>query len=364
MILIYFTIFTLIGLLSYYLIFSCLSLPTKLKGKKADIDGISLIICAKNELHNLEKFLPLWLAQEGINFELIVVNDHSNDGSKVFLENLQAINPNLKTITLDGNSNNELKGKRNALYEGIQNANFTYLALSDADCYPSSSFHLKEMANAFKENTEVVLGYSPYEHAPGLLGKLINYETSLTALQYLSFAKIGLPYMGVGRNVAYKKDILSKEAFVASNLSTGGDDDLLIGVLAKGRYTEIQLHSNTHVYSLPSRNWSAYFKQKQRHYSTAKHYDFFKILAVGGFGAFNILFYMVLFTLLVVQVKVFLVLSLYLCKLLMFVLLNFGNLTKLKAKTILKDLWFIDLVFIFLFIFNHIKALKGKHGWS
>jgi hypothetical protein len=52
----------------------------------------------------------------------------------------------------------------------------------------------------------IVLGYGGYEKiANSFLNKLIRFETLLTAMQYF-WAKVGHPYMGVGRNLTYKKE--------------------------------------------------------------------------------------------------------------------------------------------------------------
>ena len=332
--------------------------------KNVDIVGISLIICAKNEYENLQKYLGLWLEQEGIAFELILVNDRSTDNSIHFLEELAVKHSQLKIVNLDKDFHSPLQGKRAALYEGVQAATYDYLVLSDADCYPSSKQHLVEMANAFQANTEIVLGYAPYNTSSGLLGQMVTYETSLTALQYLSFAKIACPYMGVGRNLAYKKSVLTKEVFMASNTTQGGDDDLMVALIANKNNTAVQLHPASHVYSDAPADWTSYFKQKQRHYSTARQYGWMKIITVGGFGALNILFYIAMFTLLLMQVKLFLVLSLYLCKLLMFTLLNYRNLKLMGVAKMVKSIVYLDFIFTFIFLINHLKALKGKHGWS
>ena len=364
MILIYFTILTLLGLLSYYLIFSCLNLPEKLHEQKSNVEAISLIICAKNELENLKKHLPFWTNQTGISYELIIVNDASTDGTKEWLEAQRAIYPRMKCIHLDAHQDESLKGKRYALWQGIKASTYDYVVLSDADCWPVSQQWLLSMASKFEASIEIVLGFSPYEHQSGFLNKLIRYETLMTALQYLSFAKIGIPYMGVGRNIAYKKDLLSYKAFSDSNKSVGGDDDLMVVNLANKKNTAIQINPESFVYSIPVEGFKAWFKQKQRHYSTAKYYPFLLKLGVGGFGALNLLFYILMFTLVLTEVKLLSVLSIYLFKNLAFVFLNFRSIGNFKESGILKNILYIDVVYLILLIINHLKALRVKYGWS
>ena len=63
------------------------------------------------------------------------------------------------------------------------------------------------MQDGYRPGTEIVLGYGAYHKAPTLLNKIIRFETFHTALQYFSYALAGMPYMGVGRNLSYKKEV-------------------------------------------------------------------------------------------------------------------------------------------------------------
>jgi hypothetical protein len=129
------------------------------------------------------------------------------------------------------------------------------------------------MQDGFREDTEIVLGYGSYFKRPGLLNKLIRFETFHTALQYLSYALAGMPYMGVGRNLSYKKDLFFKnKGFSALNQIPGGDDDLFINKVATKTNTAIVIDEEAHTLSEPKKKWSHWWNQKLRHYSTAKYY--------------------------------------------------------------------------------------------
>jgi len=341
-----------------------LNLPEKVQKQNNLIKSVSLVICAKNELENLKQHLPLWFKQEGVAYEIVLVNDASSDGSEAWLNEIIPNYSNLKVIHLANHDDGTLKGKRKALQAGVEAATYDYLVLSDADCWPNSNYWLQNMACSFNDGTEIVLGFSPYQKKQGFLNLLIRYETLLTALQYLAFARIGFPYMGVGRNIAYKKSILSKEAFEKSNKTSSGDDDLMVVLLANKSNVAIQLKDTSFVYSKPAEDFKSWLKQKQRHYSTAKYYPLHLKLAVGGFGALNLLFYIAMFILVCVEVNLLTVLSLYLLKNSAFIFLSYKNISNFKESGILKNIWYLDFVFIVLLIFNHLKAFRLKYGWS
>jgi len=256
---------------------------------------VSIIICAHNEIINLQKHLLLTLQQNYNNsYEVIVVNDASTDNSALFLQGLRQQYSHLKIINTRG-LQRDLKGKKFALTQGIKAARYPHLLLSDADCFPASVHWLQLMARHFNNTTHIVLGYGPYLPSIPLLNTIIQFETVYTATQYLSFALVKLPYMGVGRNLAYAKQLFfrqkgfSKHAHVAS-----GDDDLFINQVANATNTSIEIHPDAFCYSVAPQSWSEWFRQKQRHVSTSKHYSTSHKILLALLSASHFLFYGIL----------------------------------------------------------------------
>ncbi|TKC10772.1 glycosyltransferase [Pedobacter polaris] len=233
---------------------------------------ISVVICARNESENLQQFLPSILHQEYPDFEVIVVNDRSWDGTADFLKELEKKYAHLKVVTVaDGDK--FIAGKKFAVTMGIKAASNEWLVFTDADCEPASSNWLAQMQQPLNDSTEIVLGYSPYFKKPGLLNALIRFETFFTAVNYLSFALKGMPYMGVGRNMAYKKSLFFKnKGFAAHMHIPSGDDDLFVNANANNRNTEIRIHKESHVWSEPKISFLAYLRQKKRHFGAGKLY--------------------------------------------------------------------------------------------
>jgi len=233
---------------------------------------LSVIVCARNEIVNLAQYLPALLSQDYPEFEVVVVNDRSWDGTEDFLEQLEKKHRNLKVVKILDNDK-FIAGKKFAVTMGIKAAKYDWLVFTDADCTPASEHWLKDMQQPADENTEIVLGYSPYIKKRSLLNALIRFETFFTAVNYLAFALKGMPYMGVGRNMAYKKSLFFKnKGFAAHMHIPSGDDDLFVNAHANKYNTEIRLHPDSHVWSEPNNTWGGYLRQKKRHFGAGKFY--------------------------------------------------------------------------------------------
>ncbi|WP_225874801.1 glycosyltransferase [Pedobacter hiemivivus] len=242
--------------------------PIPETGKKP----LSVVICARNEAENLVKYLPTVLEQDYPDFEVIVVNDRSWDGTKDILEAFAKEYKHLKVVTVNDGSK-FIAGKKFAVTMGIKAAAHEWLVFTDADCMPASSKWLYGMQQPDQDDVEIVLGYSPYIKKRGILNALIRFETFFTAVNYLSYAIKGMPYMGVGRNMAYKKSLFfNNKGFAAHMHIPSGDDDLFVNAHAHDGNTAICIHKDAQVWSEPNISFGAYLKQKKRHFGAGKLY--------------------------------------------------------------------------------------------
>lgn len=234
---------------------------------------VSVIICARDEDENLARNLPGVLVQNyPSTSEVVVVNDNSVDDSKYILQELKKTFKSLNVVELTQEAM-LISGKKYPLSVGIREAKYETLLLTDADCVPSSEYWIQKMQDGYGEGIEVVLGYGAYHRCKGLLNKLIRFETFHTALQYLSYALAGVPYMGVGRNLSYKKSLFMRnKGFSSINHIPSGDDDLFINQVATKKNTAVIIDPDAVTRSIPKTTWSGWLRQKARHYTTAKYY--------------------------------------------------------------------------------------------
>ena len=236
-------------------------------------EPVSVVICARDEDENLARNLPGVLVQKyAPTHEIIVVNDNSVDESKYLLADFKKAFGQLQVVDLTQEAK-LIAGKKYPLSIGIKEAKHEVVLLTDADCVPASEHWISLMQNAFTAGIEVVLGYGAYQKRPGLLNKIIRFETFHTALQYFGYALAGKPYMGVGRNLAYRRSLfLRNKGFSSINHIPSGDDDLFINKVATGENTAVVLDKEAFTLSAPKQTWRDWMRQKSRHYSTGKFY--------------------------------------------------------------------------------------------
>lgn len=251
-------------------------LPLSLhKSPKESIDNlppVSIVICAKNEDDNLTEFLPKVLTQDYPEFEVIVVNDCSIDNTENVIDEFAKIFSNLKKVTIKEDAYYK-HGKKFALLVGIKGAKYNNMLLTDADCYPASDKWLKEMSSRFSDKKEIVLGYGAYEKQSGLLNKLIRFDAFMIAVNYLSAGVKNKAYMGVGRNLAYTKELFfRKKGFSSHYHINSGDDDLFVNEAANETNVDICVGADAVTYSKAKKSFNAWMLQKARHLTTAPQY--------------------------------------------------------------------------------------------
>jgi cellulose synthase/poly-beta-1,6-N-acetylglucosamine synthase-like glycosyltransferase len=322
---------------------------------------ISVIICARNEIANLEQYLPSVLDQDYPDFEVIVVNDRSWDGTEELLEQLEKQYDSLKIVKILDNDK-FIAGKKFAVTMGIKAAKHDWLVFTDADCMPATDKWLRDMQQPEDENVEIVLGYSPYLKKWGLLNALIRFETFFTAVNYLSFALKGMPYMGVGRNMAYKKSLFFKnKGFAAHMHIPSGDDDLFVNAHANHQNTIVKLNKSSHVWSEPNTSWGGYLKQKKRHFGAGKFYKSKHKFILSTQIVFQFLFYLTFTACMFFSLEARYVAG---CILAFSILIKCLIYPKLLNRLNYRDLrwWFpiLDILLFFFLTLNGFLSIFGK----
>jgi cellulose synthase/poly-beta-1,6-N-acetylglucosamine synthase-like glycosyltransferase len=259
-------------------------------------EPVSLIVCAHNELDNLRELVPLLLRQEyAAGFELVLIDDRSRDDTQLFAQQLTQYYPDRFRLVTVTHTPAGFAPKKYALTLGIKAARHQQLLFTDADCRPAGPGWLASMQQGFAQRggADIVLGFSDFAEQPGLLNKLVRYETLVTAAQYLSFAWAGHPYMGVGRNLAYTSATFYRTKGFASHIRRlSGDDDLLVqDAVALGARAAVVADPAAYTRSQPVGTWRAWWRQKRRHLSAGTRYRAADRRRLGLYMGSSVLFY-------------------------------------------------------------------------
>ncbi|MCB0659599.1 MAG: glycosyltransferase [Saprospiraceae bacterium] len=249
--------------------------------KNKELPPVSVVIVFKNSKSTLNQTVKRVLEQSYPTFEVILMDDFSTDGSVSTIENIK--NEKIKIFK----ASQDQPGKKSALSEAIGLANYPIVFLTDADCLPASDQWIHHMASTLcsDDKTEIVLGYSPMTKTPGLLNAFSRYETLLTAVQYFAYAFYKIPYMGVGRNLMYRKDVFIKHKGFDKHASLpGGDDDLFIQSAATLENVNYCLHPASFVFTEAKTTLHDYCLQKLRHITTSVRYRWYHKLLLSVFG--------------------------------------------------------------------------------
>jgi glycosyltransferase involved in cell wall biosynthesis len=359
-----FCLVALIQLLYYWIVFQRLAWYKPSEKEKSQQHPVSVIICARDEAGNLARNLPGVLVQTyPSTHEVIVVNHNSQDETRYLLEEFKKTFKSLHIVNLEQEAKG-IPGKKYPLSIGIKEAHHEIILLTDADCVPVSETWLQKMQDGYSNGVEVVLGYGAYHKLPGVLNKLIRFETFHAALQYLSFALAGKPYMGVGRNLSYKKSLFFKnKGFSSINHVASGDDDLFINRVANKDNTAIVIDHDAITLSSPKKTFSEWWRQKNRHFTTAKFYKTGHRFWLALYSFTHFLFYPLLITSIIfydwrVSLGIFLV------RLITQGVIYNKAMQKLNEKDLFAWWWLLDIwMFVYYCIFAAALWKKPKKNW-
>lgn len=356
--------FVVAGVQIIYLITFLLAFKRKQITEDPGPIPVSVIVCAHDEEQNLRELIPLLLNQNHQQFEVIVVNDRSNDGTYDYLREEIKKHSRLRTVNID-TTPPHVNGKKFGITLGIKAATFEWILLTDADCRPQSAEWISLMSRRFQPSSQFVLGISTYLKSNGFLNLFIRFETLITAVQYVGFALLRNPYMGVGRNLAYRKSFfLEKKGFNNFLSVTGGDDDLFVNQHSNAKNTTIQYHPQAQVYSLPKTTWTSFFYQKIRHLAVGKRYKFQHRLLLGVFAMTWILTWFTGLALIVADLTNFWIPAALILRIVLLIM-TVRTLTRRAGLTF--ELWTIPLL-DFLYTFYYIStglaaSLTKKIRW-
>ena len=264
----------IIQLCIHWIRFSRLAFYKRYPRPKPDeaLEPVSVVVCARDAYEQLTEFIPILLSQDYPQFEVVVVNDCSDDETEEYLKDLERREPRVKPVQLRQHLN-FFNGKKFPLSMGIKSSSYDLLVLTDADCRPTSNQWLRSVVNHYDHNTEVVIGYSRYQRTGGILNLLMRFDALQNGLMYLSSALAGKPYMGVGQNLSYRQRLFFRnKGFISHYTRAAGDDDVFISQVATKKNTQVQIDADNTIERIPTTSPSVWARERRRRYSTIPMY--------------------------------------------------------------------------------------------
>jgi poly-beta-1,6-N-acetyl-D-glucosamine synthase len=313
-----FVIVTIIQLVFWLLVYRRLQQQPIEQAEPAHWPTVSVVVCARNTAEALRTLIPTLLSQDyPAPWQLILVDDASTDQTAVLLHGMD--NAQLVVVTIH---EKQLQGKKQALDAGIRAAQHEIILVTDADCLPVSEYWIQEMVKPLaRAQYQLVLGFAPFYKKSGWLYAWQRYETCYNALLYMSWALRGMPYMGVGRNMAYRKTLYTGSGGFASHADLpSGDDDLFVNAIAQKGEVAVVLHPDSFMYSEAKPDWKSYYSQKTRHFTTGPRYQVWHKILLSVAGLSHSLHYFFMLLLLLAQAGTVFVLVIALIRIIIIIL--------------------------------------------
>lgn len=228
-------------------------------------EGVTVLVTARNKYQYLKVLIPKLFEQDYPKFDVLIVNDQSTDRTKRLLEDLFIKYPKLRSVTIKYTPKH-LTAKKFALTLGFKVAKNDVILLTEADSLPSSNQWIRKMTAPVREQGKTfALGYSGYTQPSSTLGRWVKFESLLKALFFLSFSLWKAPFMGVGRNLCYRKSFFMEvKAFKGFWDVQGGEDALFVNAYATGKNTQVVIDPQAMTTSECTENWKEYLAQEKQ----------------------------------------------------------------------------------------------------
>jgi len=358
-----FAALALVQLFYFWGVFSALAF-FKAKKQTDSFPPVSVVITANNQYNDLQKSLPSMLSQDYPDFEVVVVNDNSDDSSNELLEDFSKQYTNLKVVELK-QSLNWFSGRKFPLSLGIKSATNNLILLTDPGCVPQSNGWIKAMTGSFTSNSEIVLGYSSY-NTTSKINKWFRFTAFYDALLYLSMALRGLPFKGIGKNMGYSRELFYRnKGFSSHYVISAGDDELFVNRAANKHNVAVVVSEEGTIKQVKKMSFSSWLAGEKNRLKIRRFFNIRDRMLIRAFSFTSFAFYGLLVTLLFLGVPIFLVGFIFALRFISMMLISALAQKRLSEKKLilLSPIFEIFLILIDFFIWV-LLFFNRKKKWS
>ena len=249
--------------LFYQILMTVFTLSGKRKEKPVEYPSISIIVPSRNYEDNLRELIPSLLEQDYPDFEVVVVDDCSSDGTEWYLAGLKLESDKLKTsrIIQETDFPNAL-----VITIGVRAASKEWLIFLNPLCRIGSKGWLKTFATGIHSETEAIFGFVKYSNLEGSMQKFFRYENFNSFMLFGSARYLGIPMPVSDVNMAYKReDFLNRKGFAAVLDARFSENELYINKISDRKNSTFLFDRSSVVSFTGDTDWQdgMNFKKKQ-----------------------------------------------------------------------------------------------------
>ncbi len=234
---------------------------------------ISVIVPCKNEAMNIQPLLLSLAGQNYRNYELILVNDHSDDATLEYLLSAKAKFSNIRVVDAVG------CGKKNALQEGIQQSSGDLVVTTDADCMHSKRWLQTIATFQCSQPSDLIICPVLFSQRNSLFSTLQRFEFVSLVASGAGAAGVGKPILCNGANLAFTKTVWQKNQMHLHDEEQSGDDIFLLESIKKQNGIIRFLKSkDAFVVVEPAYSLNVFFKQRRRWAAKSPTYTDWQII--------------------------------------------------------------------------------------
>lgn len=226
--------------------------------------SVSVVIAARNEDRNLEACLESVLHQTYPNnlFEVIVINDHSTDRTELICQKFASLYTTFSY--LNAREDKQLRGKTNALDQGIEKAHGDVILVTDADCTVPPTW-VEWTAKRYGKAVGIVGGLTLQKASTWFEG-MQSLDWGFLLGMAAATMSLRIPLSTIGNNLSFRKSAYNDVGGYRTVPFSVTEDFMLFQAIVQTKKWDYicPVDPRVLVMSQPCSSWKELLRQKHR----------------------------------------------------------------------------------------------------